>query len=79
MKKTVLYQKIEKSYPGLLSKLLSPSRLRLMSNPEMIKSLISMDQVVENIRNQASLSFVFINKHRRFISICGMFCSWSSR
>ena len=55
MKKTFLYQKIDKYYPGMLSKILNPDRLRLLSNPEMIKSLISMDQAVEKIRNQRSL------------------------
>lgn len=49
MKKTPIYKEIEKFNPGLAPIVLNPSRLKLLSKPEMIRSLIHMDQVVEHI------------------------------
>ena len=49
MKKTRLYKEIEQKSPGLLSEVLSPSRLKMLSNPEMVHSLIRMDRAVQRL------------------------------
>ena len=49
MKKTRIYKEIEQKSPGLLCKVLSPARLKMLSNPEMVRSIIRMDHAVSRL------------------------------
>ena len=51
MKKTKLYKTIERAYPGIIEEALKTARLKLMASPDMIRSLINMDQAVARIVN----------------------------
>lgn len=51
MKNTPLYKKIEMTHPGLINEIISPSRIALLSKPEVIRSIVHVDQMIEELRN----------------------------
>lgn len=51
MKQMPLYKVIEGQCPGVISEILSPTRLRLLADPQMIQSLISIDEEMEKIKD----------------------------
>ena len=52
MKQTPLYQEVESHYPGVISKIFNPSRLRLLADPQTVQSLINIDEEMEKIKDQ---------------------------
>lgn len=46
MRRTPIYKQIAARKPELLDELLKPERLRLLGNPEMIRTLIRMDHSI---------------------------------
>lgn len=47
MRRTQIYKQIAARKPELLDELLKPERLRLLGNPEMIRTLIRMDHSIQ--------------------------------
>lgn len=52
MKQTPLYKEVESHCPGMISEMFNPSRLRLLADPQMVQSLISIDEEMEKIKDQ---------------------------
>ena len=52
MKQTPLYQEVESYQPGVISEIFNPSRLRLLADPQMVQSLISIDEEMEKIKGK---------------------------
>lgn len=50
MKNTPLYKKIEQTHPGLINEIISPSRIALLSKPEVIRSIVHVDQMIEQFK-----------------------------
>lgn len=52
MKNTPLYKKIEQTHPGLISEIINPCRIALLSKPEVIRSVINIDHMVEQMKSE---------------------------
>ena len=48
MKRTPLYKKISAKRPELINELLKPERLKIIASPEMVHSLIKLDDAIRN-------------------------------
>lgn len=46
MKRTPMYKKIATKRPDLLNELLKPERLQIIASPEMVHSLIKLDDAI---------------------------------
>ena len=54
MKNTPMYKRIEQIHPGLLNEIITPSNIALHSKPEVIRTIIHADQLLEQLKSDVS-------------------------
>ena len=54
MKNTPMYKRIEQIHPGLLNEIITPSNIAFLSKPEVIRTIIHADQLLEQLKSDVS-------------------------
>ena len=79
MKQTPLYKQIEQTNPGFLEQLLSPSRLSLFSDPEVIRSITRVDAMIERFRQETAVQHFTVFSTNNSHYVCSGSCCTACR